>query len=182
MMSTAFLKQQIKTALRVGLKTTAPLFRQISTMDSSTARANLQKICPIPSGTVDTSNTLLTPTVDLQIIIPAYNVELYLEDCLNSVLSQKTTYSYHIILVDDGSKDNTPAICDTFANHPNITVIHMANGGPSRARNTALQRIFGKYLMFLDSDDILLDGTIQTMLDTAYRYDCDLVEGGMCSL
>lgn len=181
-MSSLLQKKRIKAYYCKGMRLLAPLFRKISTLDSSVARANLMNIWPTPSGIPTSNNTLLKPSVNLQIIVPAYNVEQYLEECINSVLSQKTTYSYHIIIIDDGSQDNTPAISDSFANHPNITVIHKENGGASSARNIALQNIFGEYLMFLDSDDILMDGALQTMLDTAYRYNSDLVEGGMDSV
>lgn len=176
-MTTALMKQHIKSGLRVGLNAVSPLFHRKSVMDLDTARANLLEVCPIPPGTTEAKNHLLMPSVDLQIIIPAYNVEQYLEDCVSSVLSQETTYSYHIILVDDGAKDRTPEICEQYSNHPNITVIHQPNRGLSIARNQGLREIFGKYVMFLDSDDVLMDGAIQALLDTAYQHDCDLVEG-----
>lgn len=87
------------------------------------------------------------------IIIPVYNVELYLEQCIKSVLMQ-TYKNYEIILVDDGSTDRSSEICDHYAsNYDHVEVIHRTNGGLSAARNTGIEASKGKYLIFLDSDD-----------------------------
>ena len=87
------------------------------------------------------------------IIIPIYNVEKYLNLCLDSVLAQEFA-DYEIILVDDGSTDNSPAICDEYAEkNTKIRVIHKTNGGLSDARNFGIKEAQGDYLMFLDSDD-----------------------------
>ncbi|WP_291093669.1 glycosyltransferase family 2 protein [Empedobacter sp. UBA6745] len=87
------------------------------------------------------------------IIIPVYKVENYLHKCVNSVLSQNYE-DYEIILVNDGSPDNCPQICDQFAaNDSRIKVIHKANGGLSDARNVGVEQANGEYILFLDSDD-----------------------------
>ena len=91
------------------------------------------------------------------IIIPIFNVEDYLEECVNSILSQSYK-NYEIILVDDGSPDNCPKICDEYKqNYDNIEVIHKKNGGLSDARNVGLQHAKGKYIIFIDSDDFVCD-------------------------
>ena len=90
----------------------------------------------------------------------------------------QTYQNLEVILVDDGATDATPAIADTYSDDPRVTVIHQRNKGLSGARNTGIREIFGKYLMFIDSDDFLLPGAIDAMLDTAFAHDCDLVEGG----
>ena len=91
----------------------------------------------------------------ISIIIPVYKVEKFLEKCVNSVLEQ-TYKNLEIILVDDGSPDNCPAICDSLAKKDKrIKVIHKKNGGVSAARNTALDEIKGKYVCFVDSDDYI---------------------------
>ena len=113
----------------------------------------------------------------LSVIVPVYNVEEYLGRCVDSILAQ--TYKHlEVILVDDGAKDKTPEICDKYKDDPRVTVIHQKNRGLSGARNTGLKELFGKYVLLVDSDDILCEGAIEGLLDTAFRYDCDLVEGG----
>ena len=89
----------------------------------------------------------------ISIIIPVYKVEKFLEKCVNSVLEQ-TYKNLEIILVDDGSPDNCPALCDSLAKKDKrIKVIHKKNGGVSSARNAALDEAKGKYVCFVDSDD-----------------------------
>lgn len=91
------------------------------------------------------------------VIIPIYKVEQYLKECIDSVLRQ--TYSnYEIILVDDGSPDSCPVICDEYADQFDfIKVIHKKNGGLSDARNVGLDIATGEYVIFLDSDDLWMD-------------------------
>lgn len=87
------------------------------------------------------------------IIIPAYQAGLYLEKCIKSVLDQ-TWKDLEIILVDDGSTDSTPELCDSFSKeHANVHVIHQENRGLSEARNTGINAAVGDYILFLDSDD-----------------------------
>lgn len=87
------------------------------------------------------------------IIIPCYRVEKYLHQCVDSVLTQ-TFEDYEVILVDDGSPDGSPAICDEYGNKSNkVKVIHKPNGGLSDARNVGLKSAKGDYIIFLDSDD-----------------------------
>ncbi|WP_455149466.1 glycosyltransferase family 2 protein [Capnocytophaga sp.] len=91
--------------------------------------------------------------MQFSIVIPVYNVAPYLRECVDSVLAQNST-DYEIILVDDGSTDNSPAICDEYAEkYSQIKVIHKTNGGLSDARNFGIKEAQGDYLMFLDSDD-----------------------------
>lgn len=89
----------------------------------------------------------------ISVIVPVYNVEKYLKQCVDSVLNQ-TYLDYEIILVDDGSKDNSGMLCDEYQKLSNkIKVIHKENGGLSSARNCGIRHASGEYLMFLDSDD-----------------------------
>ena len=101
----------------------------------------------------------------ISVIIPVYNVERYLHQCVDSVLTQ--TYSnLEIILVDDGSPDNCPAICDEYAQKDKrIKVIHKENGGLSSARNTGLDAATGDFIYFLDSDDYIGDTTISSLYE-----------------
>ena len=89
-------------------------------------------------------------------ILPIYNVEAYLEECVASILAQTYT-DYEIILVDDGSKDSSPMICDRLAEQDaRIKVVHKKNGGLSDARNAGTDVAVGTYIIFIDSDDFLL--------------------------
>lgn len=89
----------------------------------------------------------------ISIIIPVYNVEQYVAQCLDSVLSQ-TSDDYEVIIVDDGSTDKSGEICDNYANqNERIHVFHKTNGGLSDARNFGIDNSTGEYLMFVDSDD-----------------------------
>lgn len=114
---------------------------------------------------------------DLDIIIPAYNVESYIISCLNSVFSQKTNYKYRIIIIDDGSTDKTGELIDGFFGANNIMIIHQENRGFSGARNTGLRYLSSKYVMFLDSDDMLPPNTINNMLKAAFENKADIVQG-----
>ena len=93
------------------------------------------------------------------IIIPVYKVEKYLNQCVDSVLNQSFK-DFELILVDDGSPDNCPRICDDYAKKDaRVKVIHQQNGGQACARNTGLSYAVGMYIIFLDSDDYLIDST-----------------------
>ena len=87
------------------------------------------------------------------IIVPVYNVEQYLENCINSVLNQSFR-NFQLILVDDGSKDSSGEICDRFAQKDRrVKVIHKPNAGVSAARNTGIDIAAGQFICFIDSDD-----------------------------
>ena len=175
-------KERIKTLLKFCLYAASPLFSRRVSLDPRQARETLMAYSPKPAGSSFADNKLLPPECDLQIVIPAYNVEEYLPACMESVLSQETKYSFRVVLVDDGSTDKTPQIADRYASDSRVRVIHQKNKGFSGARNTGISELFGKYILFLDSDDMLCPGAIEAMLDTAFRYHCDLVEGGMYTL
>lgn len=115
---------------------------------------------------------------DLMIVIPVYNVERYLEQCLNSVFAQETQYSYSVVAVDDGSTDSSGAILERYSTHTNMTIIRQDNQGLSGARNTALKNINASYVMFLDSDDYLPQNAVQMLLESAFERDADIVQGG----
>ena len=102
------------------------------------------------------------------IIIPIYKVEKYLHECVDSILSQTYT-DYEIILVDDGSPDDCPRICDEYAKKDNrIKVVHQANAGISCARNSGIKVAKGEYIVCIDSDDYLKDyGILQKIADKA---------------
>ncbi len=112
------------------------------------------------------------------IIIPVYNVEEYLDRCVQSVINQ--TYSdIEVILVDDGSLDNSPRMCDEYARqNAKIRVLHKSNGGLSDARNEGLRIASGKYVMFLDSDDSIVDTACEKFAESIENHQYpDIVLG-----
>lgn len=147
------------------------------TADAEQAYALLEERSPRPHTSAITHNDILEAEYDLTVIVPAYNAEAWLEQCMDSILNQDTAYTYHVVLVNDGSKDNTAKVADLYANDPRVTVIHQENKGHSGARNTALKTLKSEYVMFVDSDDYLLPGAIDTMLAKAKETTADIVEG-----
>ncbi len=113
----------------------------------------------------------------VSIIIPIYNVQNYLVECIESVLHQ-THKNIEIILVDDGSPDECAAICDAYLlADSRVTVIHKQNGGLSSARNYGLDMCKGEYVFFADSDDAINHHTIEQMLNTTFLTGADVVQG-----
>lgn len=113
--------------------------------------------------------------VKLSVIIPVYCVEHTLSRCVESVLEQ--CESMEVILVDDGSPDGSPALCDEWAERDSrVKVIHKENGGLSDARNAGIAVASGDYLSFVDSDDALQTGTLHEALRFAIDNSCDVVE------
>ena len=107
----------------------------------------------------------------VSIVIPIYNVEKYIEKCLDSVIKQ-TYKNIEIILVDDGSPDNCGKICDSYANNDKrIQVIHKENGGLSDARNVGIERANGKYITFVDSDDYIELDYIEYLYTLIKKYN-----------
>lgn len=114
-------------------------------------------------------------SVKVSVIIPVYNVEKYLCECVDSVLKQ-TYSSYEIILVDDGSTDSSGSICDSYEiKDSRISVIHKENGGLSSARNAGLEIAVGKYVYFFDSDDYITAQTLEKLVETAEKENSDIV-------
>lgn len=117
-------------------------------------------------------------TAKISIIVPVYKVEPYLRKCLDSILDQ-TYQNLEILLVDDGSPDNCPAICDEYAaRDPRVQVIHQENGGLSAARNAALKLATGEYLGFVDSDDWIEPEMFETLLRALQTTRSDIAVCG----
>ena len=117
------------------------------------------------------------------ILVPVYNVEKYLEQCVESLLNQTYKGDYEIILVDDGSTDSSGKICDRYANnHPDkIKVIHKENGGHTSARNEAIKNATGNYSLFCDSDDFVESKLLETVDNVLNKNpDTDMVMYSFC--
>ena len=151
-----------------------------SELDASRSEETLHNIRENRPCVIECNNRL-KPECDLMIVIPAYNVEKYITECINSILSQQTEYTFQVVIIDDGSCDDTLGILVGLSD-PRITVIHQENGGIANARNRGLEVITGNYVMFVDSDDILYPGAVQALLEKAYLLKADIVEGGSATI
>ena len=111
----------------------------------------------------------------ISIIVPSYNVELYLKDCIDSIIQQ--TYQYwELILVNDGSTDKTPQLCDQYAvKDKRIKVIHKPNGGLVSARNAGYEVATGKWIMYVDSDDWIDTETCEKLLVYAEKHNPEVI-------
>lgn len=113
--------------------------------------------------------------IKISVVIPVYKTEKYLRSAVDSILNQ-TYKNLEVILVDDGSPDNCPALCDEIVKRNfNVSVIHKENGGLSSARNAGIEVAKGKYILFLDSDDTLEENAIKEMLEIAEKESADAV-------
>jgi len=113
----------------------------------------------------------------LSIIIPVYNVEKYIQSCINSIFNQGVAEdSYEIIIINDGTKDHSmEMIEDIIDKHTNIHVINQKNQGLSMARNNGIKKACGEYILFLDSDDLLAEQSLSILMEHALKTKADLV-------
>ena len=110
----------------------------------------------------------------ISIIVPVYNVERYLKRCVESILNQSYT-NIELLLIDDGSKDKSGAICDEYAKKDGrVKVVHKENGGVSIARNLGIEMAQGKYIIFVDSDDWISELNVETHIKALKENDCQL--------
>lgn len=115
----------------------------------------------------------------ISVIIPIYNRENFIKKCIDSVIEQENVNT-EIILVDDGSSDNSPQICDEYSSsYDNVKVIHNSNHGLSHARNSGLDISTGEYIFFLDSDDYLSPDSLYSLLTALKENDADYVIGNL---
>lgn len=112
------------------------------------------------------------------VILPAYNCAPYLRPCLDSVFAQQVDFKVQIIAVDDGSTDETPRILSVYRRENYEFFTLTDDGSAARARNAGLLRATGKYILFVDADDVLLPGALQALVDAAEAHHADVVQGG----
>ncbi|MCC8174153.1 MAG: glycosyltransferase [Odoribacter sp.] len=115
---------------------------------------------------------------EISVIVPAYNVEGWISECIQSVLDQ-TFSGFELLVIDDGSTDKTGEICEEFAEKDNrVKVFHFPNSGASASRNRGLERAKGRYIVFVDGDDYYLEKeSLEKLYNTAERYNLDIVRG-----
>lgn len=115
----------------------------------------------------------------ISFIIPVYKVEAYLRGCIDSIRKQSFE-NWEMVLVNDGSPDNSGAICDEYAAiDSRIKVKHQENKGVAAARNQGLDTVIGDWIWFVDSDDYIVEGALQKLADTIHRYECDTIFFGL---
>lgn len=118
----------------------------------------------------------------ITVIVPVYNVDKYLENCVSSIINQ-TYRNIEILLVDDGSTDQSGQLCDRFKDSDSrVRVIHKENGGLSSARNAGLDEMSGDYVTFVDSDDWLTNDMLECQLSEALQYNVDIVHSNCFSV
>ena len=126
---------------------------------------------------IKNTDTKINNPIDISVIVPVYNVEEYLPACIDSLLHQGEVH-LEIILIDDGSTDNSGAIADQYAKQDSrIKVIHQENRGLSCARNTGIDESRGKYIAFVDSDDWIMENSLCQLYQIAVENQCDIVKG-----
>ena len=112
----------------------------------------------------------------ISVIVPIYNVEKYLNRCIDSIINQTYT-NLEIILINDGSTDNSKRICETYCNKDSrVVLINQANSGSSIARNTGLDQANGDIISFIDSDDYIDNSMFEKMLNLLVEHQLDVVE------
>lgn len=111
--------------------------------------------------------------IKVSIIVPVYNAEDHLKECVKSILAQ-TLEEFELILIDDGSTDQSPAICDEFAKDPRVKVIHKENAGPGEARNTGIEAARGEFIGFVDADDFISPNMFKLLYNAADNESADL--------
>lgn len=130
-----------------------------------------------PEGNYIVDEKPLDMNIDLSIIIPCFNVSLYVEACLDSVVNQKTIYNYEVIVINDGSTDDTLSKIEKYKDYKNFNIISIKNSGIAGARDEGINNAKGMYLMFVDSDDILTQGAVECLLKNAYKNNAEIVQG-----
>ena len=112
----------------------------------------------------------------LSVIVPVYNVEKYIRRCVDSLICQEFFEKAEILLIDDGSKDNSGKICDDYsARYANIKTVHKVNGGLSDARNKGIEIASGEFISFIDSDDLVAEGFFRDMMGFIKAHDADII-------
>lgn len=178
-------RERIKTALRNGM-----LFRRLyqcervkclkltGGTEPNSPESAIAAVRDRPAKWYRGARFLHKPTLDLSIILPVYDVEAYLSQCLEALLEWDGDISYEVVAVDDGSSDASPLILEEYARRfPNLAIIKKENGGLSSARNVGLEQSRGRFVAFVDSDDIMSIRDLHTLLKAVEDRGLDFVSG-----
>lgn len=149
--------------------------KKIVTMTVDEAETMINTVYPRPYSSPEYINPVIRNDLDLSIVVPVYNYADIIENTILAILNQKTSYQYEVILVDDGSTDGAREILKKFESNPKVQIIYQENGGIGAARNTGINHAAGKYLMFVDCDDIVHDDIVETLMSRAYKDNLDMV-------
>lgn len=191
------LKKIIKLSMRAafGFAAAVRLFFSDKSSQISGEEA-FKKLCEVyPFKEVSVvGESFVSPEYDLQIIVPAYNAEKYIEKCVLGIAEQETGFSLRLVVIDDGSVDKTGEIADRLLKEFNkgrlkndgglksFEVIHSENGGAAAARNKGLEKILGRYVMFCDADDVLAEGAVEKLMKAAISSGADIAEGSISAV
>ena len=151
---------------------------QIVRLPHEEAESRVSAACPDRQGSAEAHPAEPDPAMDLSIIVPVYNYAGLIRANIESILNQKTKYRFELILVDDGSTDGADGIVRSYASDPRVKAIFQRNKGIGGARNTGLDASRGRYVMFVDCDDLVDDDLVELLMDKASGDDCDLVMCG----
>lgn len=177
------MKKQIKKAVSLGLRKLCiccvPSQRD-KMLPYAQAEQILSRHSPDPHARCLDTRQRQKAEYDLSVIVPVYNVEKYLKQCMDSIFAQKTDCRYEVIAVNDGSTDGSGEILEQYRKYGNFRLIHQSNLGIGGARNRGLREVRGRYLMFVDSDDYLPANAVQSLMYAAACRNADLVQGSFC--
>ncbi|MDD3411018.1 MAG: glycosyltransferase family A protein, partial [Eubacteriales bacterium] len=167
-----------KAVFRLPIRARAALCRRTLPIRGKAELAGaLEAVYPRPAASKAAVRPLAPASgIDLSVLLPAYNCEAWVAGCVRSVLEQQTRFSFELIAVNDGSTDGTLAALQSVRD-ARLRVINRPNGGASAARNAAIEAAGGRYLMFVDADDLLLPGALQALLSQAEASGADVVQG-----
>ena len=138
----------------------------------------IDEVYPKPESNPEYINCKINEDVDLSIIVTVYNYEDKLKRNIESCINQKTKFNYEVIFVNDGSTDSSRSIIEQYVDAEKVKLINKANGGAASARNVGINVSSGKYIMFVDCDDVLHETIVEELMDTAYKENLDLA---MCA-
>lgn len=144
-----------------------------STLSIDKAREVLNSTSKKPNMSTDIHYN--EPKKSLSIIVPTFNAEATIGQCIDSVINQKTKFDYELVIINDGSTDKTREVVEQYEDN-HISLINQDNRGFSGARNRGIDECVGQYIMFLDSDDYLVGNCIENMMDNITQNDADIVQ------